>query len=184
MDYKNGKIYKITDIAYTKCYIGSTAQPLSKRFSKHKTDYKVWLNGKRNKVSVFDLFEEYGVENCKIELIENYECNSRNELERKEGEHIKNTDCVNKVIAGRTMKQYQQDNKETIAEQQRHWREENKEKKAEQDRLYQHNNKERISEQRSQKHVCECGSEYTLRNRSRHFKSKHHVAFTQNNEAH
>ena len=27
--YQNGKIYKITDIGYSKCYIGSTCESLS-----------------------------------------------------------------------------------------------------------------------------------------------------------
>ena len=32
------------------------------------------------------------------------------ELRRREGEHIKNTDCINKYVAGRTDKEYYEDN--------------------------------------------------------------------------
>ena len=49
-----------------------------------------------------NIFDEFGIENCKIELMENYPCNCKEELLRREGHYIKNTDCVNKVIPHRT----------------------------------------------------------------------------------
>ena len=36
--------------------------------------------------------------NEEIELVENYPCNSKEELEKKEGEYIKNNECVNKLL--------------------------------------------------------------------------------------
>ena len=69
--YRNGKIYKITDIGYNKCYIGSTCEELSKRLAHHRGDFKKFLRGvKVSHTRSYDLFNEYGVENCKIELIE------------------------------------------------------------------------------------------------------------------
>ena len=38
--YENGKIYKITDVGYNKCYIGSTCESLSKRMERHRKQYK------------------------------------------------------------------------------------------------------------------------------------------------
>ena len=38
--YHNGKIYQIVDIAYTKCYIGSTTEELSMRMARHRSDFK------------------------------------------------------------------------------------------------------------------------------------------------
>jgi len=131
MDYKNGKIYKIVDIGYTKMYIGSTTQPLYKRFSKHKKDYIRWKNNKHNKITVFYIFEEFGIDNCKIELIEECPCENKNQLERKEGEHIKNNNCVNKNIAGRTKQEYIKDKKDKIAEYGKEYREINRDKIAE-----------------------------------------------------
>ena len=64
----------------------------------------------------YDLFIEYGVENCKIELIEYYKCDTLQELRKREGEHIRNNECVNKNIAGRTKKEYNIDNKERVRE--------------------------------------------------------------------
>ena len=101
--YEKGKIYKITDIGCNKFYVGSTCENLSKRIERHRTKYNNSKTGKTNsKISVFDIFDEFGIENCKIELIENYPCNCKEELLRREGHYIKNTDCVNKVVPHRT----------------------------------------------------------------------------------
>ena len=169
MDYKNGKIYKITDIAYTKMYIGSTCQPLSKRFTNHKKDYKVWKDGKSHKVSSYEIFDEFGIENCKIELIENYECNCKDELLKKEGEHIKNNDCVNKVIPGRTIKEYRIDNKEKIKEHNKEYYIDNKEKIKEHNKEYRIDNKEKIKEyqQLNKEKLKEYDKEYQQLNKEK-----------------
>ena len=49
MDYKNGKIYKITANINEEegdIYIGSTTQALSKRYEKHRSGYKSWKKNK------------------------------------------------------------------------------------------------------------------------------------------
>ena len=100
--YQNGKIYKIVDVGYSKCYIGSTIETLSMRMCKHRSKYKTLAETKPNRYCSFVMFQEFGVENCKIELIENYPCNSKEELIAREGYHMKNNDCVNKRFAGQT----------------------------------------------------------------------------------
>ena len=112
--YQKGKIYKIVDIGYNKCYIGSTIEPLSNRMAKHRSHYKRYKAGSGTNLKCFDLFDEFGVENCKIEWIEDYPCNSRKELEAREGLHQQNTDCANKCIAGRTVEQWRLDNSEYL----------------------------------------------------------------------
>ena len=47
---------------------------------------------------------------------EDYPCNSKKELDAREGEYQKNNDCVNKRVAGRTKKQHYEDNKEIYSE--------------------------------------------------------------------
>ena len=122
----NGKIYKITDIGYNKYYIGSTCEELSQRMARHRADYKKFLNGgKKGHIRSYDLFDEFGIENCKIELIEYFKCDTLQELRKREGEHIKNTECVNKVVAGRTLKEYRDDNKDRIKQQEKEYREQN-----------------------------------------------------------
>ena len=64
--YEKGKIYLIKDVAYTKCYYGSTCEELSKRFWRHKGVYKTFLAGKCSyKHSICQLFDEFGVKTVK-----------------------------------------------------------------------------------------------------------------------
>lgn len=198
MDYKNGKIYKIIDNAYTKMYIGSTTQPLYKRFSRHKKDYELWKkgekwkNGKEYKITSFCIFDEFGIENCKIELIEEYQCDNKNQLERKEGDYIKNNECVNKNIAGRTRKEYYEDTKKEILEKAKEYYVDNKIKKIEYQKKYTEQNKDNVYKYQKQyykenrekklednkiKIECECGSKITKNMKSKHLKSKKHIKF-------
>ena len=114
--YHNGKIYKITDVAYTECYIGSTVQPLCNRMAEHRKHYHRYKSAKKSVyVTSFQLFDKYGYENCKIELIEYYVCANRDELQRREGYWIRQEEvCINKQIAGRSRKEYRVDNIDRI----------------------------------------------------------------------
>ena len=108
-DYQKTKIYKIESHLGDKIYAGSTAKEyLSQRFQLHKVQYKRWKNGVGVKYTSFELFDEYGLENCNIVLIEAYPCNSKDEKNAKEGHYIKTLECVNKIVVGRTVKEYQQ----------------------------------------------------------------------------
>lgn len=136
--YNNSKIYMIWSILGDDKYYGSTTQKLSIRMCGHKTSYK---KGIKN-ISSYILFEKYGIDNCKIELVLNYPCNSKEELNKKEGEYIRNNQCVNKQIAGRTHKIYYEENKDKIKEYQKEWFFDNKERIRE----YKETNKEKTSE--------------------------------------
>ena len=60
--FQNAKIYKIVDIGYNKCYIGSTTEELSMRMARHRANFKRFLNGSNNNhTRSFDIFNEYGV---------------------------------------------------------------------------------------------------------------------------
>lgn len=84
--YKKGKIYKI--VSGDLVYIGSTTKTLTQRLNKHETDYKSY----NRYVSSFKVLK---TGNYEILLIENYPCNSRDELRAREQYHIDNTECVN-----------------------------------------------------------------------------------------
>ena len=104
--YQNGKIYKIEDIGGNMCYIWSTTKDLlSKRMAEHRRAYKYWQSDESNtKFSVFKIFDEYGVDNCQIVLIELYPCETKDELTSREAYFIRSIDCVNTQIPGRTKK--------------------------------------------------------------------------------
>ena len=69
--YSNGKIYQVIDIGYNKTYIGSTIETLSRRMGRHRSNFKSFNNGDvRKYTTAYKLFNEYGIDNCKIELLE------------------------------------------------------------------------------------------------------------------
>ena len=110
--YQKSKIYKVVDSTYSDFYIGSTTQHfLCNRMASHRINYKYWRDGKYANSSVFKLFEKYGLENCKIELVELYPCKNIDELRQREGYWIKREPCINKRIAGRSDLEYYHDTK-------------------------------------------------------------------------
>lgn len=109
-DYSKAKIYKITSPNCIEIYIGSTIQTLKRRFNGHKADSK--RNNNTSKI-VIDSGDAV------IELIELFACDSKGELERREGEIQKATlNCCNYNIAGRTNKEYYIDNVDKVKEKQ------------------------------------------------------------------
>ena len=164
--YQKGKIYKITDVGYNKCYIGSTIEPLSNRMAKHRCHYKGHYKGLKQEfyMKCFELFNEFGLENCKIELIEEYPCNSRMELLRREGEYIKSIECVNKQIAGRTKQEWRYDNQERIHQKNIEYREKQR---------------ETIRMKKEIKILCDCGKTFTNGHKARHERTKKHQAYLQ-----
>jgi hypothetical protein len=103
-DYLKGKIYTIRSLTDDNVYVGSTIQKLSTRMSAHRTKYKknIGLGSHKNIV--------HNISDWKIELYELYPCNNKEELEKKEGEIIRLIGTLNKNIAGRTVKEYYNDN--------------------------------------------------------------------------
>ena len=141
MNYKNGKIYKIEprgDHDEGDVYIGSTTKEyLSQRMTAHRGGFKSFKSGSRkHKLTSFNLFDKYGVENCDIILLESVEANSKDELHRREAHFIRTLKCLNKYIPLRThkeydeenkekKKQYYEDNKDSIMERHKQYREKN-----------------------------------------------------------
>jgi hypothetical protein len=108
VNYNNAKIYKIVDNKNKEYYIGSTTKSLAERMAHHRYAYK---NGMGSLTS-YNLFDKYGLANCKIQLLMNYPCNNRKQLEKKEGELIRDNECINKYVAGRTKKEYNKEHKD------------------------------------------------------------------------
>ena len=161
-DYKNGKIYKLWSPEGDDIYIGSTTDSLSRRKAKHKT---------QNSTSQI-LFEKYT--DVRIELLEECPCDNKEQLAKKEGEYIRNNNCVNKVVPGRTREEYNEYNKEHLKEQKKEWYENNKEHVKE----HYQNNKEKkhqkAKERNSIEFVCECGRTLTHGCKAIHLKTKIH----------
>ena len=187
INYNNSKVYKIWSPNGENIYVGSTTkQYLSQRMTLHRASYNYWKSGKGGLITSFLLFDEYGLDNCFIELLEAKPCASRDEMKQLEGGYIRNLACVNKCIAGRTMKEYHEDNKTRINKTQKEYQEINKEKVkqyyeknkeriSEKAKEYRENNKERQSLLNKQVCECSCGKTYTYSNKYMHNKSKYHL---------
>ena len=136
-DYKTGKIYCIRSHLTDEVYIGSTTTPLSTRMVGHRTKFK---NG--SGVSSSEILK-HG--DAYIELIEEFPCDNRDQLNRREGQVIRITaNCVNKRIEGRTPSERYIDNKEAILAQQKIYCANNKERKFNNNKAYYLANKEAL----------------------------------------
>jgi len=180
-DYSKGKIYKIEPICEHEegeIYIGSTIKDtLAQRMSSHRANYKIWKSGaiKTAHIRSFDLFDKFGIENCKIYLIELFPCNSRDELNSREGTFIRTLKCVNKAIAGG----------QDYVEYKRQWYEKNKERNKERNcqlkKVYRETNKLILNEKAKVKMQCICGSECRIADKSKHYRTKKHQNYILNN---
>ena len=191
-----GKIYKIVDNTNNNIYIGSTCKTLNKRLSQHKCNYKLFLKGVYNNVRSFDIIKNGDYQ---IELLENCDIKTKQELLTREKYYIENNVCLNKVIPGRTdkelrinnqdyHKQYYIANKDKIKkyyiankDKIKDYYDVNKDKIIEYKKRWNDVNKDKINIKRNQKIDCECGGKYTIRNKSQHFKSQKHQEFIKSN---
>ncbi len=141
-DYSFGKIYTI------RCryddnliYVGSTVEKkLCDRMSKHRGQ------SKQDKCINKPLYKEVNKtnwDNWFMELYEDYPCESKEQLNRREGEVIREIGTLNKVIAGRSPKEYHRENAEKIHEKKKQ---------------YYRDNAERRNAYKREKITCECGS--------------------------
>jgi hypothetical protein len=190
--YQNGKIYKITSANTDKIYIGSTIRTLKQRLQGHLKSYNQWLNKMLlGKITSFDIIE---MNNYEIELIEEYKCKNKKELETKERYYIElyKDIVVNKKIPTRTQKEYVEDNKDKIKQYHdqynidnqdkiKQYRIDNKDKiekyTKEHHKQYYKDNIDIIKQKKQTKINCVCGSEIQKGDKAKHEKTKKHIEY-------
>ena len=196
-DYSNGKIYMLYDNTNSAIYIGSTTRPLKIRLDRHRNDYRYWCNEKKG----FEYCSSYNIianGNCIIVWIEDFPCNTRNELQEREQYWIDYHDgCINKFRAHSTpeqakeqhkkwevanaevlkikKKEYGKKNAVVIAEKNKIFRTENADVIRERKRAFRVANDAKIKEHKNKKETCECGVEYSHANLARHLRSAQHT---------
>ena len=199
--YKRGKIYCLRSHQTDLVYIGSTIQGLAERIGGHRSAYRKWLKGTYYYVTSFEIIK---YDDAYIELVEDYPCKTKAELERREGQVMRDTDnCCNKVIVGRTSAEYYQENKDKITEyraknkdrineKQVEYYYKNKDKIAEQMAEYRAKNKDKFAEYRAEYYVknkeklsekvqCDCGSKVRKSDLTKHLKTKKHQKWVDKN---
>jgi len=131
-----GYIYKIYDNTNGNIYYGSTKEELSKRMTKHRANYKRYIEGKGNNVKSFEILKN---NDYSYSVVEKVEFNEKFELLQKERYYIENNECINKCIPTRTRKEsnknYYDNNKNKIRKYNRDYQKE-----------YRENNKDKIKE--------------------------------------
>jgi hypothetical protein len=141
--------------------------------AKHRTDYQQWKKkNSRSFTRSFVLFEEYGIKNCIIELIEAKPCIDKNEQAKLEGSYIRTLECVNKNIPGRTRQEYKEDNKEKIKTTRKEFYEKNKDKLNTTRKEYYEENKDKCKE---------TAKEYRVNNKEK-IKAKDNAYYAKNKE--
>jgi hypothetical protein len=124
----------------------------------HRESFNQWKKGKRELTTSFLLFDEYGIENCSIVLLELCPCETKDVLHAREAHYIRTIKCVNKLIPLRTYQEYNDDNKEShkeyyqinkerICNRVNEYRKQNIDSIRIKKKLYRQANKEKINEQ-------------------------------------
>jgi len=151
--YEKSKIYLIKNRNdEDKVYVGSTIRNLHTRFMEHKSKY-INFNKNKSKKKLYQSIECW--DDWYIELFEDYPCDNKEELLKKEKEVIKLYGTLNIVIPTRDKKEYHLDNKN---------------KKREYDLEYR-------KEREKNTLICECGGKYKPRHKSTHYKTKLHLDY-------
>lgn len=185
VNYNNGKIYKLICNITNYIYIGSTTCDLNKRLLNHINKYNCWfIDNNKSYITSYKILEN---NNYEIELIEDYPCESKRDLEKRERywlEYYINDgyNCVNKIIPVKTnkekketKKQYRENNKEQILKTKKIYRENNKEQLLEKQKIYRQNDD--VKKQRAQynkeyrekhhEHILNINKEYYQNNKEK-----------------
>jgi hypothetical protein len=162
VNYQKAKIYRLVCDDPNLVYYGATTRKLCQRLAHHKSVLKC---------SSKQLFD---VGNVQIFLVENFPCDSKEELNTRERYWIDNNECVNRNIPGRTIQEWKDDNKEKMKEyyeankEHRHeYIEANKEHIRETRKEYREANKESIREynEANKEHIREYQKKYAEANK-------------------
>ena len=170
--YENSIIYKIKhneDYDDNNIYVGSTTN-FKNRKNKHKNNCNTEKTVEYNFLVYQYIRDNGGWDEWVIIPIEEYPCNSKNELVIRERHYIDLLrPILNKNIPSRTKKEYYEDNIKTILEIKKKYYENNIEKITERKKKYYEQNKKKILE----KVICDhCGCEVNRSGLSPHQKTK------------
>lgn len=198
--YSRGKIYKLVNDVDEEFYVGSTCLPLYKRFAWHKEASKY------RQSQIYQHFNHIGWDKVKIILIEEFPCNNKMELLRKEREYFDKlkpklntyrpfiTEEERKTAFAEYYQEYRVQNKEHFEQMNKEYRAKNKDKISQTKKEYHQKNKDKIiqyvkehtrrnitkvKEYRNEKVQCECGGESVRANLARHNRSEKHQQWLQ-----
>ena len=170
VNYQEGKIYKLSNKINEKFYIGSTTTELSKRKSKYQSNIK--NSSLHQEINSIGWLDEQKRQIWIIELIENFPCNSKNELEAREGFYIRKyrQETPSILLNIRNVGNPELSKKEAVQK----YRKANEKKIKEHQIEYRSTNKEVLNAKKREIVTCDiCNSEVTRNSLSEHKKSQY-----------
>ena len=194
-DYSQGKIYTIRcRDDPTLFYVGSTTQRLSQRWTDHKSKCSNETLKDYNRL-IYVKMREVGQDKFYIELYEDFPCERRDQLTKREGEIMRDLKPnLNTLIAGRTIREYYNETKENLKQKYKEYyiayRLNNKEKIKEGNKIYYTENKEKIkvkeqkyyeehkneiNQEKAINITCECGCQCRKSDIAKHKKTQKHI---------
>ena len=133
-DYKQGKIYTIRcKYDDSLIYVGSTVERLCVRMARHR------CKSKRDESMHYLLYQEVNKTNWDdwfMELYQDYPCESKEQLNKREGQIIREIGTLNKQIAGRSQQEYYRENFERWQQYHKQYNHDNAEKRIEYKKQY------------------------------------------------
>jgi hypothetical protein len=156
--YQNSKVYKIVCDTTNKFYIGSTTKKLCQRIAQHRSNYKMYKKGNYHYVSSFEVLE---ADNYNIILLEEVECENKEQLLQRERHYIELfPECINKERRPITTNDERIERKQLSGKK---YREEHKEYYIK----YKEDNKEKIKEYytNNRSKILESSKEYREKNK-------------------
>jgi len=175
INYSKSIIYKLCckDPTIEEIYIGSTSNKRNRKYG-HKTDCNN-CNSKGYNYFVYQFIRDNGgFQNWDMIIIEEFPCNSKNELECRERYWIETLKPeLNKYIPSRTKKEYTkkyyEENKKEINKKNKEYYEENKDYKKKYQKEYDEENKNKIKEYRekNKKELSKKQKEYREENKEK-----------------
>ena len=191
VDYSKGLIYKLCckNPEIKEIYVGSTTNLIKRKYY-HKYDCNNVNSKAYNHYKYQFIRDNGGFKNWSMILIENYACENKRELEKRERYFM---ELLNSTLNSYTPFLTEEEKKEQKKEYDKEWIENNKQHYKDYQKEYyekykteikeynkQHykNNKETINENRKkEKYNCVCGSNLRLADKKRHLKSTKHLDY-------
>lgn len=94
---QTGKVYRIVSGDGQLVYIGCTLDTLDRRLRHLQNAYGRHLGSNGAWMATFDVFQASGgADKCRIELVEDVQCDTMGELRARQAFHIDECDCVNR----------------------------------------------------------------------------------------
>ena len=186
-NYSNSQIYKLCckDPTITDVYVGSTTN-----FIQRKKGHKSICNNENSRSYNYYVYrfirEHGGFDNWDMIEVESYDAKNKKDLERRERYWIDNLkSSLNKCVPTRTVKEWNEDNKERCVQYIKEYNEKNKETIVSTAKIYYENNKEKVKEYKKEwdeknknkfvLHVCDiCGSTYQRVGKPAHERTNKH----------